>query len=104
MRLWQEQIRTSELMHQAGFRWRRDSWEKRVVRDSIAYADFRAGWDRVGRVNAESFAGYEPGRLLFHGWGAKQDHDGRWQATFTVRPSRLIGVYNTTSFRMVEAT
>ena len=103
MRLWQEQLRTSDLLRAAGFRWRNGRWQKDTSIVGQAEIEFiRQISKTVGCVNSDQFAGIEPGRIMFVGMRGEQQAD-RCKITFEVKPATMLEAREYKSFSILKA-
>lgn len=64
MKPWQEQLRFSDAMRAAGFRWRNGAWCKDAW---MSVDDVKSALQGIGRVNADRWHGCEPHALRLVG-------------------------------------
>lgn len=118
MRFWQQQIRTSDCLREAGFRWRHGAWCK-DARMSVAEFDFPSAAQRIGRVNSDRWHGVEPHALQLVGVNVRRRGGNtvdvtyrlasrgtaQGLTTFTPAPAQLTAarIYGETAFRDVKA-
>jgi len=101
MRIWQTQLRTSDLLHAAGFRWRNGRWEKKTSVELVTCDYVKQIHDALCCVNAGPFHGIEPGRIMLTGAKARK-RTNDWEITFDVQPAKAWEMLKGTDFRIIE--
>lgn len=85
MRLWQQQIRMSDRLAQAGFRWRRGVWCKDTW---MIVIDVKSALQSIGRVNSDRWYGLEPHALQLVGIDARRRDGNTVDVTYRLASRR----------------